>query len=71
MCERERERQSDWGLEKAGELSVMLSVSGAGCDKRGSLAAGWYLSLPFFPANTNTHKGGRKDPVVFLSATHE
>lgn len=31
------------GVEKnEGELSVMPSVSGAGCDKRGS---GWYLSL--------------------------
>lgn len=70
--------------EKAGELSVMLSVSRAGCDKRDRLAAvGIYLpslsvclslSLPLFQSpsqNTNTHIKREKDPVVFLSATHE
>lgn len=55
----------------------MLSVSQAGCDKRGSLAAvGIYLplsvSLSFsLPRRTQTHIKREKDPVVFLSATHE
>lgn len=38
-----------------GELSVMLSVCGAGCDKRSSVAAGWYLSLPPSLYLTHTH----------------
>ena len=65
-------------VEREGELSVMLSVSGAGCDKRGSMAAvGIYLSpllsLPHTHTHTHTHirGGGEKDPVVFPSATHE
>lgn len=38
-----------------GGLSVMLSVCGAGCDKRSSVAAGWYLSLPLSLYLTHTH----------------
>ena len=57
---------TETGERKEGELSVMLSVSGAGCDKRGS---GWYLSPPL--SLSHTHKTGEKDPVVFPSATHE
>lgn len=55
------------GLEKnEGELSVMPSVSGAGCDKRGS---GWYLSFSLTP--TYTHYVREKGPVVFPSTAHE
>lgn len=68
------------GEEREGELSVMLSVCGAGCDKRGGIQPG--ISLPSLFCLSVTHSlththpynqgsGGKGDSVGFSSTTHE